>query len=105
MTKKNPFDPPKPPDDDGVEISAGIVVASTNPSRVGSLDIDAYHVLPDAFDDTAHLGTAAPERDDKGNTQCARCNNFVPYSTMSLNEDGAFCAPCANALITEARDR
>lgn len=104
LSKKNPFEPPKPPAGDGVDVHVGVVIASTNPARVGTLDVDVYDVLPPAFDEHAHLGTMAPERDARGNVQCGRCATFVPYSTMSLSEDGAFCDPCADALIAEAQD-
>ena len=36
--------------------------------------------------------------DGEGNVPCTRCKMIVPYATMSLNEHGSFCAPCAAGL-------
>jgi hypothetical protein len=45
--------------------------------------------------------TAAPVDDGEGNVQCTRCTQLVPWATMSLNEDGYFCAACAKAVVRE----
>lgn len=42
-------------------------------------------------------------RDQQGRAQCTHCNRFVPCNTMSLNEDGSFCATCATELTADAR--
>jgi hypothetical protein len=58
---------------------------------------------PDMTPLLATIGdTSAPVDDTEGNVQCSRCNQFVPYATMSLNEDGYFCATCAAQLTREA---
>lgn len=36
--------------------------------------------------------------DGRGNVPCTRCKTIVSYATMSLNEHGSFCAPCAAGL-------
>lgn len=47
-------------------------------------------------------GTSPPVDDGEGNVQCSRCTYLVPYATMSLNEDGYFCAACAKELTERA---
>jgi hypothetical protein len=52
--------------------------------------------------------TEPPVTDENGDVQCADCAEFVPYRTMSLNEDGCFCARCAtkrtNAAVADQSD-
>lgn len=46
--------------------------------------------------------TEPPVTDELGHVQCAQCAEFVPYATMSLNENGCFCARCAAQLTAAA---
>lgn len=46
--------------------------------------------------------TAAPVSDERGLVQCTRCAELVEYASMSLDENGYFCAPCAAALVAAA---
>ena len=46
--------------------------------------------------------TSAPERDERGFVECTHCSAFVPYVSMSLNEDGNFCRICAARMTTNA---
>lgn len=46
--------------------------------------------------------TRAPEIDERGFVECVHCSAFVPYVSMSLNEDGCFCRLCAERLTAVA---
>ncbi len=63
---------------------------------------------PPPFDQEAALRqcnadqTRAPEIDEQGFVECVHCSAFVPYASMSLNEDGCFCRLCAQRLTSNA---
>lgn len=46
--------------------------------------------------------TTPPVSDERGLVQCTRCAELVEYASMSLDENGYFCAPCAAALVAAA---
>lgn len=46
--------------------------------------------------------TRTPTRDEHGDVECTRCSAFVPYASMSLNEEGCFCRYCATATTQRA---
>lgn len=52
------------------------------------------------------VDTAAPIAGECGNApcnmECTRCGDLVAYESMSLNEDGYFCAWCTAALRCES---
>lgn len=111
---RHPFEPPAPEPgvaDIALAVGAGFAVVALDivtggilsglnaipgGARDGSEPIDLAPLLATIAD------TGAPVDDGEGNARCTRCTHLVPYSTMSLNEDGYFCAPCAKAIIREA---
>jgi hypothetical protein len=110
---KHPFEPPTPEPSTGetaLAVGAGFGVIALDIVTAGFLSgLDAIPSLsrdPEAPIDLAPLlatiaDTAAPVDDGEGNVQCTRCTQLVPYATMSLNEDGYFCAACVKAVVRE----
>lgn len=110
---RHPFEPPPPEPavaDTALAVGVGIGVVALDiltggflsglsaipgGPRDGTEPIDLAPILATIAD------TGAPVDDGEGNAQCTRCTHLVPYATMSLNEDGYFCAPCAKAIICE----
>ena len=110
---RHPFEPPPPEPavaDTALAVGVGIGVVALDiltggflsglsaipgGPRDGTEPIDLAPILATIAD------TGAPVDDGEGNAQCTRCTHLVPYATMSLNEDGYFCAPCAKAIIRE----
>ena len=58
---------------------------------------------PDAaLRESGALHTSAARIDERGDVECTRCSSFVAYDSMSLDEDGAFCAACVERLAAVA---
>lgn len=105
---KRSFDPPQPETPSALEtagmIGGGVVLLALA-AVIGPLPDFGGGLLPDPpFDDEARARALracgadqarAPQRDPHGSAQCTGCAAFVPYASMSLNEDGYFCASCA----------
>ena len=107
MTTRLPFEPPVPeretPTEKAATIAAGVGVVALaviaepilHVLRIPALFLP--EVEPPAFDVEAALRacnadeTRAPEIDERGFVECVHCSAFVPYASMSLNEDGCFC--------------
>lgn len=118
MTKRLPFEPPsgEPPTAGQtaatVAVGVGVLALAVVLEPVLSiLHIPAWflpEVKPPPFDTEAALRqcnadrTRAPEVDERGFVECVRCSAFVPYTSMSLNEDGCFCRLCADRLTAVA---
>ena len=50
-----------------------------------------------------HRDAVFPDiRSVAGDVECTRCSSFVAYDSMSLDEDGAFCAACVERLTAVA---
>ena len=121
MTNKRlPFEPPQPDTPTKLEtaatVAAGVAlvpVAMLAEPVLRALSIPALFGAddPEPFDAEAQrlalhacgaANTEPPVTDENGDVQCAECAEFVPYATMSLNEDGCFCATCAAKLTANA---
>lgn len=121
MTKKHlPFEPPPPDSPTKLEtaatVAAGVALvpvmvlaepvlrALAIPALFGAddelpFDAEAQRL---ALHACGAANTEPPVTDENGDVQCAECSQFVPYSTMSLNENGCFCASCASKLTAAA---
>lgn len=118
MTKRLPFESPPPvPATTGevvATIAAGVGVVALafvlhplhSVARVAGLLVPTLEEPP--FDVEAALRqcdadqTRGPELDERGFVECVRCSAFVPYASMSLNEDGCFCRICAERVTAAA---
>jgi hypothetical protein len=115
--KKLPFESPPPQSPTAGEIATtvagGIVVlaaaAVLKPfvSIFGVADLFLPAEPPPPFDVERALRQVGaplegPPRDERGFVECTRCSAFVPYASMSLNEEGYFCRVCAAALTQQA---
>lgn len=115
MTKR-PFDPPVPEPASPLD-TAGTLALGFGAVAVAAFAYPVAYVLaslpwprreelpfdPDAaLREAGALHTSAARIDERGQVQCMRCSSFVSYATMSLNEDGAFCSPCAERLTAAA---
>lgn len=117
LPKRLPFEPPPPGRPTTTETAGRIVAgvgvvaaAAVLPTfdglgRVVGLFVD---IEEPPFDQQAALAacgadaTEPPVTDELNHVQCARCSEFVPYESMSLNEDGCFCAGCAASEVQRA---
>lgn len=115
LSKKLPFDAPTPEPPSTAEVigtaAAAVGVIAADVATGGLLSTLASIPAPSSDDNkpvditpllATIADTSAPARDADGNAACSRCNAYVAYETMSLNEQGYFCAACAATLTDEA---
>jgi hypothetical protein len=109
---RSAFDPPTPPATSAAEIAGGtaalvglVAVDVATGGLLGALaaipggerrePIDV-RALEAAMPELAT--TAAPRRAADGRVHCTRCDDAVAFASMSLNDEGYFCAACAAAI-------
>ena len=120
MSKRLPFEPPQPEQPTKLETAArvaggvglvAVAVIAEPVLRVLSIAGLFAADEPEPFDHEAQqlalhacgaANTSPPVTDELNHVQCAECSEFVPYDTMSLNENGCFCARCASRLTDMA---
>lgn len=110
VSTRKPFEPPRPTLVSPLVIAGGmallalaVVIDRLSGGLLGTLLlIPTPSGKPAPAPDAKLAGTTGPASDSRGNARCTRCGQFVAYSSMSLDEDGYFCPPCAAAIVAAA---
>lgn len=111
-----PFEPPYPENSSSPIDAAGALALGFGALALAAFAHPVVYILgslpwrsqPARFDPDAALReagalhTSAARVDEHGDVECMRCSDFVAYDSMSLNEDGAFCARCVERLTAAA---
>ncbi len=101
------FDPPRPPESSALETAgatAALLALVAADAMTGGV-LSSLAAIPGGGDTSTEpvdietvapgAGKLAPKRAPDGRVHCTRCDEPVPYASMSLNGDGYFCQPCA----------